>query len=406
MHALAKYLPEFGWECVILTTAIPGNPDKLFKIIQTDYTDVIQVWKRRLGLKPNEDAKKKLNISTTKNKRSLIDIILTYLVEIISYPDDRKGWKSFATNGAEDYFKHQRVDILLSSSAPVTSHFIAKDLKKKYKIPWVADLRDLWSDNHYFILTHGPLIHWFRRRLEKKTLKSADAIVTVSPKWVDKLKVLHPNQKIMSITNGYDPDFLAGKSKPLTTKFTITYTGSIYTGAQDPSKLFVVLRDLITEGSLNQSDVEVRFYGPNVEWLESEIQLNKLSDIVKQCGPISREESYKKQQESQILLLLNWEDKRETGWYPLKIFEYLAASRPILAIGGSGKDETKSLIDETCAGVYAANSDDIKTSIKLFYNEYKNNGKVEYKGIAYQIEKYSNKEMARKFAELMDSLIK
>jgi hypothetical protein len=196
----------------------------------------------------------------------------------------------------------------------------------------------------------------------------------------------------------------------LTSKFTITYTGQIYTGREDPSKLLAALRDLIHDGTMNTDDVEVRFYGPENELLAKEIEEYGLFDIVKQYGIVPREVSFKKQRESQILLLLNWEasweDQREKGWYPLKIFEYLAAQRPILAIGGSGDDVVKELLDETKAGMYAPTVEDIKSILGELYAEYKHKGKIGYNGDIEEINKYSYREMARKFAEVLDNLEK
>jgi hypothetical protein len=131
----------------------------------------------------------------------------------------------------------------------------------------------------------------------------------------------------------------------LTSKFTITYTGQIYTGREDPSKLLAALRDLIHDGTMNTDDVEVRFYGPENELLAKEIEEYGLFDIVKQYGIVPREVSFKKQRESQILLLLK------------------------------------------------------------LYAEYKHKGKIGYNGDIEKINKYSYREMARKFAEVLDSIL-
>lgn len=105
-----------------------------------------------------------------------------------------------------------------------------------------------------------------------------------------------------------------------------------------------------------------------------------------------------------MLLLLNWNDEQGKGWYPLKVFEYLAAQRPILAIGGSGDDVVKKLLDETKAGVYCKDISDIKSSLRRFYLEYKQEKKVSYRGDVKEINKYSYREMAKNFAEILNSL--
>lgn len=87
------------------------------------------------------------------------------------------------------------------------------------------------------------------------------------------------------------------------------------------------------------------------------------------------------------------------------IFEYMAVQRPILVTGGSGDDMAKELLDEINAGAYAPTVEDIKSILRELYSEYKLRGKLSYNGDLEKINKYSYREMARKFAEILDGLI-
>ena len=417
---LVKYLPEFGWQPIILTTHIGENPESRFgppndfknnnRVIETDCPPVLDFWRKMLGLNQSEDvglqAKTRLDITSEKSVYPFLSGIYKKSEAIIKYPDAEKGWKSFAIRAGDDLLQKEDIDVIVSSSSPVTSHIIAKELKNKHKIPWVADLRDLWTQNHSY--PYGNIRKFFERRLELKTLQPADALVTVSPLWAEELKTLHRGKKTYTITNGFDPDKMSTGQVDLTSMFTITYTGQIYTGRQDPSKLLAALRDLISDGTINPDEVEVRFYGPDNELLAKKIEEYGLVDTVSQYGLVPREISFERQRESQILLLLNWEvsweDQREKGWYPLKIFEYLAAQRPIFAIGGSSEDVVRGLLDETKAGMYAPSVEEIKSILRELYSEYKLKGKLSYNGDLEKINKYSYREMARKFAEALDSL--
>ena len=402
MCGLAKYLPKFGWEPIILTITSAEKPNTQFRVIQTPYYDVIGSWKKRFGLKPEEGVKKQFGITTHKNKKSLMDSIIIFLSEIIAYPDMQKGWQSFAVKAGSELLQNEDIDAMISSSPPVTSHLIAEELKIKHKIPWVADFRDLWTQNHDY--HYGHLRKFFDRRLELKTLLPADALVTVSQPWTEKLSVLHRGKATYTITNGFDPEEMSKGQINLTSKFTITYTGSILMRGQDPSKLFAALMDLIHDGLIEPNEVEVRFYGREVDWLAGEIEEYGLSSIAWYYGKVPRETSFGKQRESQLLLLLNWEDEREKGVYPLKIFEYLGAQRPVLATGGFGNDVIERLLDETKAGVYAKEVEDIKSILRELYSEYKLKGEIIYNGDIKKINKYSYREMARKFAEVLDNL--
>jgi hypothetical protein len=104
------------------------------------------------------------------------------------------------------------------------------------------------------------------------------------------------------------------------------------------------------------------------------------------------------------LLLLNWEDPLEKGTYTGKIFEYLAAQRPILVTGGFGNDVVEELLAETSSGVYCSTVEAIKKAVRESYLEYETKGKVAYNGIVEKIGKYSYREMAKSFAEILGNL--
>ncbi|TFH46646.1 MAG: hypothetical protein E4G94_01955 [ANME-2 cluster archaeon] len=401
IQGLAKYLSKFNWEAIILTRSLPDNPNPLFRVIQTPYYDVIGSWKKRFGLEPEGEVKKQFGLTTHKNKKSSVDYILIFLSEIIAYPDGKKGWYNYAVETSSEIIKNENIDAMISSSSPPTCHLIAKELKDKYQIPWVADFRDLWTQNHYYEYSSKRRI--IEKRLEIKTLSKADALTIISKDFAVILGKLHNGKKIYTIPNGFDPQEINTSHPDLTAKFVITYTGNLYQGKRDPSKLFNSLQDLISEERIDPDDLEIRFYGPKEDWMWKEIEYYGLQSIVNEYGVVSRRIALEKQRESQLLLLLLWDHPDEIGVYTAKIFEYLTAQRPVLAIGGS-EGVVKELLDETNTGIYATSVCDIKEALEQFYFDYKLRGNVEYKGERAKIERYSQKEMARKFAEVLNTL--
>jgi len=405
---LAKYLPEFGWQPVILTTPLGEKPDDRFGP-PNDFRQKNRVVET-FGYVSRKDValrtKERLSLASKKSYqyfRPVFRFLYSRYLEIASYPDAEKGWKPFAVKVGKELLQNEEIDAMISSSSPVTSHIIAHELKDKHNIPWVADFRDLWTQNHNY--RYSSLRKLFEKRLELKTLSTANALVTTSPPWAKKLKMLH-KKEVHTITNGFDPDFMSDGKVNLTSNFTITYTGQIYKEKQDASKLLAALRDLIVEKSLDPKEVEVRFYGPADQRLQKETGEYGLSGVVVQYGTISRQASFERQRESQLLLLLNWDDLDEKGVYTGKIFEYLAAQRPMLATGGFGNDVVEALLNETNSGMYCSTVEDIKNALRDSYREYKLKGKVTYNGNVEKVSKYSYREMAKRFVEILDGLTK
>jgi len=398
---LATYLLEYGWKVVVLTPRpIPASYAG-WRIVETPYPRVLDSWKRLLGFDSNKELRGQIkNRLHLHPRRSVLDPVLGLIGEIVNYPDAEKHWRPVALNAADVLARREDIAAVISSSPPVTAHVIGNELRARFSYPWIADLRDLWSQNHSY--GYSSLRRLVDRRLELSTLLAADVLVTASQPWAEKLRLLHNGKSTCAITNGFDPIHLNGRRTEQPTKFTITYTGSIYPSYQDLSKLFLALRELIQDGTIDPARIEVRFYSPPAKWLEQEVVEAGLEDIVTQNGMVSHEAALQKQRESHLLLLLNWEDVGEKGCYPLKTFEYLAAKRPVLAIGGSGDDVVTDLLNETQAGRSCPDVDTIRQYLRESYREFQNSGTVGCSGNGSRILRYSYREMAAQFAEILD----
>lgn len=400
LQGLVKYLPEFGWNPIVLTVKTSGVSNKKITVFETHYENTVDLWKKKLGLPINKPFKEHYNLPTFKQKKTLIDKIIDLWTEIFIYPDGVISWSVSAIEKGNQIVSEYHIDAVISSMKPVTSHIIAKEVVKRNKIPWIADFRDLWTQNHFY--HHSRIRGFFEKRREHNTISSATALTTVSQPLSDKLKELHKNKMIYTITNGYDPEQI-NPGIPLTKKFSITLTGLIYKGRQDPEPLFRVLKVLIDENKIDPEIIEVNFFGFDEGWLINDIKKYHLENIIKIYGQISREESIQKQRESQVLLLLTWNDPDEKGVYTGKIFDYLAAKRPVLAVGQYESVATD-LVNQTQAGVHVSSDAEIQNQILKFYREYKEYGYVKYSGISSEIENYSQREMVKKFAEVLEKI--
>ena len=318
----------------------------------------------------------------------------------VAYPDFAKGWIPFATEAVATFARRESVDAILTTSPPESTHIVGARAKTLLGCPWIADFRDLWTQN---LAASGHASHPQRVRLEKrkKVLQLADALVTVSTPWAARLAERYLAKPIYAITNGFDPDDFQTRPTRLTELFSITYAGQLYEGKRDPTPLLEVLHDLIREQVLQRGEVRVRFYGPREPWLPTLVARYRLEDVVELNDVVGRDEVLQREMESQILLLLGWSDSRETGQHTGKVFEYLGARRPILAVGGSWGVLTE-VLNETKAGIHALSKPQLRECIVNMYREFKAHGQVPYHADLKAVEQYSHRQLARRFADVLD----
>lgn len=403
---LANYIKEFGWEPVILTAPLEKTPPPHLNVCQTEYSGLLGPAVKAFGL----DEKLPLGGQLKERVRGLSPVVekglrkcFDLFREFYAYPDEHKRWNLLAISRSEEVLKQFNIRGMISVW-PVTSHLVAKELKKRHGIPWIADSADLWSDNSAY--PYGKIRHWFDKRLERRTFATADVLTTSSQPLADRLSLIHERRNTYAIMMGFNPELMNISPTTLNgNKFIITYTGVFYEGKRDPYPFFKALSQLIQEGDINSHNVEVHIYGPDKGWVRQQIKDFDLDNIAKCYQSVSYEECIEIQRKSHVLLQLNWNDKKEKGVFSGKFLDYLAAGRPILAAGGTGNDDVViKILNETNAGLYAPSVENIKDALKRLYAEYRQSGTVRYSGNWEKVERYSNREMARQFAKHLDTI--
>ena len=428
LRALAKYLPQFGWEPIVIVPDlgfIPKENDDLnCRIIYTEYEDMFSHFSNKFKKsKSNDfadssdfsDSKDSIEFNDDKLKDStfysnpIASKAISIAGEVFAYPDGMKYWYESAFKEASKIMDTEEIDAIISSSWPITCHTIAKDLKEHQDIPWIADLRDLWNLNPY--VSHTFIRNYFEKRLELKTFENADALTTTTDLAAETLSTLHPMSRIVPILSGYDKDDfkfleeLVSKKDDLSSdspeKLKFIYAGSLYGGKRDPTYLFEAIRQLEDENKLDPSKISIEFYGDSTG-LEDIANRYGLLDIVHIGGKIAHDEVLKKQLNSDVLLLISWDNEKEKMFIPGKIYEYFALKKPVLSIGykeGSLKD----LIEETKVGYHVSSLESTKEALLKIYEEFVENGTVELNA-DMNIEDYSMENMAKKFADLLNEL--
>lgn len=396
LGGLIKYLPEFGYEPIVLTNK-PAPELNKYKVIVVPYDDDDFIEKLPFFLR---------NIN--KNSNIFSKIIRFLWDAFFLYPDIQKYWYEPASQSINNLLKNQDIDAIISSFPPVTPLLIASNLNKEYNVPWIADMRDLWTQYAYYNYKNFLPRYLIEKRLEKKILSQADCITIVSEPFAEKLKKIHKKVKnIYIIPNGFDPD-IKNQNYNLTKKFTITYAGGLWAGKRDPEILFKAIKQLSIDNEVDLQDIQINFYMgyPQFDYFLNElVEKYSFENIVKIHGLAPREEVIKIEQKSQLLLLLRWDNPDEYGVVPGKIYEYLAAKRPILSIGSSG-GIVEDLLNSTGAGVNLVSLEEIKKEILKNYKEYKSLGEVKYRGIPEEIEKYSHVEMTKKFVDILNRVLR
>src|SRR3954453_611191 len=267
-------------------------------------------------------------------------------------PDENVTWNATAIPKAISIARSEGIDVVLTTSPPGSVHLVGAAVKRATGAKWVADLRDSIA-LHPHRATEGigaRTKQKARAGIAHLVARQADAIVTAAEAITEETRGLNPAGPVTTIANGSDFDDFAGLTYTRTDRFRLTHTGSFF-GRRDPKPF---LRALAASGL---EDVVVRFVGDfrpaDREFLES----LELGDRVELIDYVPRRESLRLQRDSDALLLLIPDaGGRGRGVLSGKVFEYLAAERPILAVVPPDGAAAQ-LVRDTGAGIVAAPDD-------------------------------------------------
>ncbi len=397
LRGVSKYLPSFGWRPIVIVPRTSNETVEIdnVRVVETDYQDMISKF-----MPKSDNTGRKREVSSQEQTNKFISKSISIAGEVFAYPDSMKYWKKPAIEAACEIIENEKIDAILSTSSPVTSHIIAHDLKEKYNIPWVADLRDLWNLNPY--INHNVIRKYFEKRLEMKTFENADALTTTTEIAKQTLQIIHPNKRIVPVFSGFDPeDFEKTKQTTNSERLTLIYAGSLYNGKRDPSILFDAISQLIKENMIDKDKIVIDFYGDDTNLKELSQKYN-IENNVNIHGRITQNEVLQHQMNSDVLLLISWMDESEKMFIPGKIYDCIGCRKPILSIGykeGSLKD----LIDKTNIGYHVSDVDECKKAIYDYYTKY-NKNELKYSGNEFADE-YSLKNTAKNFSKILEEVI-
>jgi len=378
---MAKYLSCFGWTPFVLTRKwTPTNGPYDPTIVKGIPEDVI-VHKMAYDVRQH-------SIPARVKKR---------LYQTLFPHKDPIEFFRKASLILPDLIQKHRIHVIWATFPPLCDLALADNVSKAKGIPWVADFRDVSQ----FIDGLGEaLMRPMRLFQEKRVLKSASAIITVSDGFARTLRQRH-NREVMVIPNGFDPDIMTTEQSFVFPKFEIVYTGGINTGHPDFTPLLDAVQNLCHAGKMDSEDILISFYGEGNERRLKRLFRHPLSRVIRNCGGVPRSESLAHQCSALILLQTA---APGTGWMTSKIYEYLIARRPILAIPRDG-DSIEKLMRETNAGASCSTKDEIADQLTVWYSEWKKTGTVAWHGDMRMIMQFSRKEQAKETTRLLDEVI-
>lgn len=375
-----KYLSDLGWNTIVVSA-------------------------RRSKTDP-------IDLSTSSNIPDNISVYRTYSIENIIFkifqrigiiPDVKIGWLPFSFEISQKILQERKIDVIVSRSAPITSHLVALKLKLLTKLPWIACFSDPWTQNPYWANKFYIKIKKFDENLEKKILSVADKIIVTTEQtkelFMEKYKI---DEKIIVIPNSYDPsDFLDKVNAEKEDKFVITYTGNFY-GPRSPEPFLKALKLLDKERGID-SKIKVKLIGL-IGKFRGLISRYQLESVVQVIDTLPRKNTIDHLFLSDVLLLIDAPNDKESVFLPSKLLDYINIKKPILAIVPRGPSADVVRLTKTGIIVSPEDINGIKNAIKHYYELYKNS-KLEINPDWKEIEKYSAKNYAKILVNTIEKLI-
>ena len=367
----SKYLKEMGHNPIVVTV-----DEKYASYNQKDYSllkeiDNIETYKTKsfdllklYSFIKSGNTTKSIPQSYIPNK-SFFDKFTSFLRLNFFIPDSRVGWNKYAYKKVINIISNKKIDCLITTGPPHSTHLIGLKIHNKYKLKWIVDLRDPWTE--IFYLKNRFRFHFSEqknKKLESEVLENSDAIITtVGEKYHKILSAKVSNkEKIFKIYNGFDKSVYEKISINKTNQFNIVFTGVLsknhnYKVFKDAIELLNPKRNrlrinLILAGRI---DMDLKnIFSRNIE--------------IDYKGYINHEEAIRLIKSSHLLINFMYENTEETDMLSGKLTEYLASGSPIINFSNSGKESEYLL--KFSKKSFNANSSSVKKVVKFINDEY------------------------------------
>lgn len=399
-----KYLPDFDVEPIVyvpdganyplIDTKLEQEVDPTITILRSRIKEPYSLAKKFIGQRAQTMSS---GMIPQVRNQTRWDKLMLWIRGNLFIPDARVGWVKPSVDYLLDYLKqHPDIDTVITTGPPHSVHLIGLALRKKLPIRWIADFRDPWTTIGY----HKELKLSDKAKekhisLEREVLNTADQLIVTS-KTTQREFEAKTAKPIAIITNGYDITNL-GKV-PLDEKFTLAHIGSFLSN-RNPRVLWKAISELRRENKAFKDAFELKLIGKISEDILHTLTEFKLLECTDNRGYVDNEEALRQMRASQVLLLVEIDSEDTKAIIPGKLFEYMAAERPILAIGPEESDFFE-IIQQTNVGRNALYSEKDKISEILlqYFNQYQDNQlKVHAMGLQY----YGRKRLTERLVSIL-----
>ncbi len=402
-----KYFRDFGVEPVLY---IPKNPN--YPVTDTSLSEEIPKGLEVLQKKIREPYKYAQLFSKKKTQKmssgiieeknpSALEKLMLFARGNLFIPDARVGWVRPSVAFLKNYLTENKdIETVITTGPPHSLHLIGMQLKENLGIRWIADFRDPWTTIHYHkSLRLTKSAQKKHKRMEREVLQSADTIVVTSPSTQRDFQKM-TQRPVALITNGFDTISLDEKINK-DEKFSLVHIGSLLSN-RNPKLLWETLSEICLENAQFKEDLVIKLVGLVSKEVKDTIASVGLSEKLELPGYVSHQEAQQYQHKAQVLLLVEMNKAETQVILPGKLFEYLRAKRPILAIGPEGSD-IEPILEDVGAGVFFGYSDKEKLKEQLLqhYQNYQDNA---LENLSVAIEQYHRKALTEKYTQLIKRL--
>lgn len=402
----AKYLPSEGWQPVVYT---PENPELTtvdtsleaeipasVEVLRTPIVEPYGLYRKMMG----KSASRKEVTPITSGKKGLKQRIMLWVRANLFVPDPRVSWVRPSVRYLKEYLKKHPVDLMITTGPPQSMHLIGLQLHRDTGIPWVADFRDPWS--RHYSLPYLPLSGrtWRKiRRLEQEVLDECSTVLTVTP-FVQKEYEALTRTPVAMITNGYDEEDFAADVIP-DGYFNLTQTGYLAADG-NPVVLWKVLGEMAGKDPAFREQLRIRLAGLVDEAVYDAIDQEGLTPNLVDLGYCSHVTAIREQQAASVLLIPLRNAPEMRSILPGKVFEYMAARRPVLGFGQPDGIQAQ-LLRETGAGITCDWEDEAgaRAFIRKAWDQHLAGGVPATKG---DVARYSRRSLTRQLAGLLDQV--